>query len=336
MVAARLTRRFTLSFACAVLAAGLTTSFARQSSGPSHPPDSNLKTIYVTVTDAQDRLVAGLKPEDFTVYDGGRPARVASVSVENEPASINLLLDASGSIGLGGTGGKEAAGLVRNALLRFLRGCHAASEFSLTVFNNKQHLLLEKTSDPAALLAALDRYGSTEPRGLTALYDTLYFAVARAGSGRHTKRAILVISDGQDTASRYKFDQLERAVTESDAIVYAVALPGAHRDDAHLTQAGRYNLLRLTELSGGKFFYVGDERRLHMVMERVAEELRSHYALLVEPVPAKKKDGWHELRVKVSEGRDAAGRRHKFEARTRRGFYATRSAASPEARGQGR
>ncbi|HEX8337370.1 MAG TPA: hypothetical protein VF621_11615, partial [Pyrinomonadaceae bacterium] len=139
--------------------------------------------------------------------------------------------------------------------------------------------------------------------------------------------AILLVTDGQDNASRYSFDEVKRMLKESDATVYAVWIANPEGDSA-LGYGGRLELQELAKLSGGRALFPSTVQELNSAMEVVADELRNQYVIGFAPAPAGKKDGWHEVRVRLGEVRDGSGRKLKTVLRTRAGFY-----DAPPARG---
>lgn len=273
------------------------------------------RVLTVTVTDKQGEPLKGLTRESFTVLDGGRPSEIISFESGDMPATVGVLLDASGSFG----GGKRLA-LVREAVRRFFKGCHPSDEFFLMAFNQHPQLVQGLTNDPAAVLAALDRYASSRPMGQTALYDTLYLALNQAERGRYTRRVVLLLTDGQDNVSTYTFKELRRQLAESDVLVYAVAISDPASGNSALDDAGRSILAELTKLSGGRAFYPETAKDLDVALESLARELRSQYAIVFAPSAEARKDGWHEVRVRLGEVR-AGGNKVKVEARARAGFY---------------
>lgn len=313
--------RVKVSFvACAAAAAALllsarapaqTTRTAVSAAAP--PP----RAVTVTVTDSKGAMLTGLGRESFTVLDGGRPSELVSFESGDMPATVGVLLDASGSM----TAGRESKLVrARNALLRFFRNSNAADEFFLIAFNHEPQLLLGMSNDPAAVLGALDRYGAARGRGLTALYDALYLALNQAARGKHRKRAVVIVTDGHDNASRYTFREVERMIKESDVTVYAVGITGPE-DDSALTYDWRSTLEALAKLSGGRALFPRGGQELNSAMEAVADELRSQYVIGFAPASDGDRDGWHEVRVKLKEIRDGRGKKLKTVLRTRAGFY---------------
>lgn len=280
-------------------------------------PAAQTREISVTVVDSKNRPVTGLRREDFSVFDGKERRDVVSFGGADAPSTVGVLLDASGSMTSRGRFVR-----FRNALLRFFGGCNGADEFSLIAFNNRAQLLLDSSSDPAAVLGALDRYAAADPKGQTAFYDALYLALQRASRGRHASRALLLVTDGQDNVSRYAFEDVRQALKESDAVVYAVVFVDPNGYDSVLAAGGQGTLQELATLSGGAVFYATNPEGLNAAMAQIAVELRSRYTLGFAPAEAENKDGWHEVRVKLAaEIHDGRGRKLKTLVRARHGFY---------------
>ena len=279
-------------------------------SAQSAPP----RALTVTVTDKQGGLVTGLARESFTVLDGGRPSEIVSFASGDMPATVGVLLDASASISM------TRIGFIKAAVTRFLKGCHPSDEFFLMAFNQRPQLIQGMTDDPGDVLAALDRYAAIQPKGMTALYDALYLALNGAAHGRHGRRAVVLLTDGQDNVSSYKFKELRQQLMESDVLVYAVGIVNPN-DSSALGYGGRAILEELTGLSGGRAFFAETEKELNAAFEDLARELRNQYVIGFAPADAGKRDGWHEVRVKLGEVRDGSGKKLKAVPRTRIGFY---------------
>lgn len=288
---------------------------AQDSAKVSRTNPAPMHTLTVTVTDEKGRLLTGLGKESFTVLDGGQPREIVSFAVGDMPATVGVLLDASGSML---TGAKSVR--VRDSLLRFLRNCHASDEFFLMAFNQSPQLLLGMSNDPAAVLSALNRYAAVEPKGQTAFFDALYLALNEAARGRHRKRAVLLFTDGQDNMSRFTFQEVRRMLRESDVTVYAVGIVSGS-DDSALGYGGRTIIEELAGLSGGAAYFPSMAKELDAALDAVASELRSQYLISFAPAAAAKKDGWHAVHLKLGEVRDGRGKKVKTILRAREGFY---------------
>lgn len=273
------------------------------------------RTLTVTVMDKKGGLVTGLARESFTVLDGGHPSELVSFASGDMPATVGVLLDASASINT------ARLGFIKAAVTRFLKGCHPSDEFFLMAFNQRPQLIQGMTGDPEDVVAALDRYAAIQPKGMTAIFDALYLALNRATHGRHSRRAVVLLTDGQDNASSYTFRELRRQLMESDVTVYAVGIVAPNDDSSALGYGGRAILEDLTGLSGGRAFFPMSEKELNAAFDDLAKELRNQYVIGFAPAADAKRDGWHEVRVKLGEVRDGSGKKVKAVPRTRIGFY---------------
>src|SRR5687767_1676544 len=173
---------------------------------------SDLITLTVTVTDTYGRFVTGLGKNAFTVFDDKTQQEITFFSDEDAPVSLGIIFDVSGSM----SGDKIMR--AREALAKFVDTSHSRDEYFLIGFNTRAQLLLDRTRDSDALLNKLT---FVQTKGQTALYDATYLGVERVTRGAHKKRAVLLISDGQDNSSRYTFSELKRLLKESDVIIYA-------------------------------------------------------------------------------------------------------------------
>ncbi len=179
----------------------------------------DLVSIAATVVDRNGRFVAGLRKDDFVVYEDGAPQPITLFSNERVPVSLGLAIDTSGSM----AGRKIDA--ARSALERFLgQLLDPADEIFLFRFDDEPELIQGWTTDRAELRRAL---GRLSPRGGTALYDTVARAVPLAQTGRHRKQALVVISDGNDTASSTAVPDLKQLIRETEVLVYAVGIDSA-------------------------------------------------------------------------------------------------------------
>lgn len=175
-----------------------------------------LINVTATVTDIDGRFVPGLRREDFRVFEDGVEQSITHFDAERVPVSLGITLDTSGSM----VGEKiESA---RRALDRFLFDLLGRNdEMFLYRFDNSPVLVEGWTTDRGRLSAQLRRI---YPRGGTAMYDSVAEAIPLAQSGRHRKRALVIISDGNDTNSTTEVPELKRLIRESEVLVYAVGI----------------------------------------------------------------------------------------------------------------
>jgi Ca-activated chloride channel family protein len=175
-----------------------------------------LINVTVTVTDGNGRFVPGLRREDFVVYEDGKPQVVSQFDAERVPVSLGVALDTSGSM----IGEKIAA--ARAALNRFLFDLLGPQdEVFLYRFDSRPDLVQPWTTDRQAVSRAL---GAVQPRGGTALYDTVGEAVPMAQAGSRRKKALVLITDGNDTSSQAPLPQVQQLIRETEVLVYAVGI----------------------------------------------------------------------------------------------------------------
>lgn len=175
-----------------------------------------LINVTATVTDGNGRFVSGLRKEDFRVYQDDEPQAITHFSSERVPVSLGIVLDTSGSM----DGEKMAAAKI--ALNRFLiELLGPEDEVFLYRFDSSPELVHEWTTDRGRVSAALNRI---QPRGGTALYDAVSEAIPLAQAGKHRKKALLVISDGNDTSSRTAIVALQEQIRETEVLVYAIGI----------------------------------------------------------------------------------------------------------------
>jgi VWFA-related protein len=175
-----------------------------------------LINVTATVTDQAGRFVSGLTKDDFRVYDDNEPQTIAQFSAERVPVSLGIMLDTSGSM----DGEKIIA--AREALNRFLlQLLDPEDEVFLYRFDNVPHLLEGWTRDKQRISDAIARI---QPKGATSLYDTLAEAVQMAQQGHNKKKAVLIISDGNDTASQTDLATVKQLIRQTEVLVYAIGI----------------------------------------------------------------------------------------------------------------
>jgi Ca-activated chloride channel homolog len=177
-----------------------------------------LINVNVTVTDRSGRFVPGLRQDDFIVYEDDKPIEVTHFSSERVPVSLGIVLDTSGSM----AGEKWESAL--DAINRFLTSLpDPQDEFFIERFSGDPDLVQDWTNDRNRIVRAL---GRVRPNGGTAMYDAVAEAVPMAQSGQNRKKAVVLISDGNDTNSRLRVQDVKQMVRETEVLVYAVGIDG--------------------------------------------------------------------------------------------------------------
>jgi Ca-activated chloride channel family protein len=333
-----------IAFVAVVAVAASATLVAQQApseSGGSFRFRSAVELINVTatVTDRTGRFVSGLQRQDFAIFEDGQPQSITHFSNERVPVSLGIVLDVSGSM----AGEKFRA--AEQALNRFLYDLLSPEdEIFIVTFSDQVDLASDWTTDRRQLARALSM---VRPRGGTSLYDAAAEAVPMAQSGRHKKKAVLIISDGVDTDSRTDPQALQSMIRETEVLVYAIGieggggysssqggwsgrpsvqlpfpfpLPGGRRLPGQRPRVTIGNedrvdvgaLRAITDDSGGRTEVTRGSVGIDPATASIADELSQQYSLGY--VPPRPKDGrWHAIRVEVDRG---------YQVRARRGYMA--------------
>jgi VWFA-related protein len=184
---------------------------------------TELVNITATVSDASGRFVPGLQKEDFVVYEDDVLQTVTHFGAERVPVSLGVAIDTSESM----AGEKMRA--ARAALDQFYRLLEREDEIFLYRFSDQPVLVQGWTSDRQVLSKAL---GRLTPSGATALYDAVAAALPMAQQGQHPKKALVVISDGNDNSSRTRPEDLKDSIRKSELLVYAIGVDGERERDS--------------------------------------------------------------------------------------------------------
>jgi Ca-activated chloride channel family protein len=163
-------------------------------------------------------------------------------------------------------------------------------------FNNRPMLVQDFTTSVDRLIG---RLMFVSPGKSTALYDAVYLAVEKVKQGRHSKKALLVISDGQDNNSRYSYKELRNIVKEADVLIYAIGITDPYVDSR--AGFGRGLLEEIARMTGGRAFFPNgyNEPELMEVCTRIALELRHQYTLGFYPSDTSNRAKWHKVKIKI-------------------------------------
>src|SRR5262249_46556483 len=147
----------------------------------------------------------------------------------------------------------------------------------------------------------LDQFNNVEPKGETALYDALYFGIEKVSHGKFPKRAIILISDGEDNHSRHTSDQIRQRLQEADVAVYAIGIAGNYPSPkSRITDDGPALMNKLASASGGRSFWPGNAEKLNEAFEQVALELRRQYSIGYLPSNFVADGKWRRIKVTVA------------------------------------
>ena len=257
------------------------TSPAQQQS-PKIKLEAKLVNVTITVSDAYGRFVTGLAKDNFEVFDDGVKQEIAHFTDDDAPISLGIIFDVSGS--MGGLTTRSIA-----ALRRFFETSHQDDEFFIVAFNSRAQLVQDYTSSISKIL---DRVIFVNAKGSTALFDAVYLGIEKARQGRQAKRALLIISDGEENSSRYSSGELGKLLKESDVAIYAIGISD--------TYAGAGTLTHIAGMSGGHAFFPRDDPQMMDIYTRISVMLRHQYVIGFYPTDISSSTKWHKVAVKLA------------------------------------
>ncbi len=255
--------------------------------------------LYTTVTDKSSRPVAGLQQSNFKVFEDGVAQKIESFEyVKNVPLSLGVLVDTSASM-------LEALPEAQQAAIAFLDYSIGPKDRGFTIsFDTEPYVLSKLTNRKDKLFHSL---AGLRAEGSTSLYDAIVYGLYQF-TGVKGKKAVVILSDGKDTSSKFDFDTLLEYVKKSGIAIYAIGLkiPGAELDV-------KYKLNKLAQVTGGQTFMIDSVKGLEGVYRQINDELRSQYLLTYYSTNAEGKDRWRKVEVKVEPT--------NLVARTLSGYY---------------
>src|SRR5688500_5052811 len=265
---------------------------------------ANLISVTATVIDREGHLVTGLPIEAFEIFEEGERQTIAQFTNERVPVSLAVLLDVSDS--MFGQRLVDARAAVERFLFELL---DEEDEFSVVAFNHEPVALTGWTQAPSVVTRAM---GPLRPSGSTALYDAILTALPMMNTRARQRAAVVIISDGADTASDARLRDVRAALVRSDAFVYAIAIdPPARRAINETVNVTALN--EITGGSGGNTEVVDETAGLVAATARIAEELNSQYVLgYHSPRPPDGK--YRSIRVRTTTP--------EYRVRSRRGYIA--------------
>jgi Ca-activated chloride channel family protein len=266
----------------------------------------SLVLVPVSVTDPQQRLVTGLELANFEIFEGKKPQVIRHFSSEDMPASVGIIIDASGSM-------RNKMDRVRDAVHQFCEAANLQDEFFLIAFSDKPRLVTDFTSSPEDIEKELL---FTQSKGRTSLLDAIYLGLRKMKDAKRGKKALLVISDGGDNNSRYTEKDVKRAAKESDVLLYTIGIFDRYapsEEEIH----GPALLSDIAQTTGGRAFTVQNPVELPAIAHRVAVELRTQYLLAYRPQDQPRDGKWHRIKVKLRLPRKLSF----LQAHARSGYY---------------
>jgi len=278
----------------------------------------DLVVVHTSVVDKNGQFVGGLKKESFKVFEDSVNQNIVSFSQEDVPVSLGIVIDTSGSM-------RGKFDDVTKAALAFMRASNPNDEVFLVGFNDQVELIEDYTNDVDLISDDLNNAVVT---GGTALWDAIYLGVQKAQNGSRPKKALIVITDGEDKDSYYKLDEMVSKVQESDVQIYGIGFLNEVPDKGlfgHWTKTDPEKahdaLQRISDETGAKAFFPKSINDIHAIVSEIAFELRNQYSIsYISSNPAR--DGsWRRIRIALDPP-PTTGRRVRY----RTGYFAPKPA----------
>lgn len=271
--------------------------------------ETDLVSLTVSVTDRSGRAIMGLKMEDFKVYENGIEQPISFFGSEDVPASWGLVLDRSGSM-------MEMMRDVYQAAIHVIDEGTEQDEMFVVTFNDRVEVACDFTSERHKLENSIL---GLRANGETALYDAVAFALDHIRRGKHQKKVLVLITDGQDNSSQLKFRELIEMAEERDVLIYTVGMFES-MDMRSLRMRGidaRSELEKLAEVTGAFAHFPTDIEKCRATMKAIALEVGHQYSLGYYPTNTGRDGKWRKIRVAVNQKTSESS----YAARTRRGYY---------------
>lgn len=283
------------------------------------------KVVFLTtVINKKGELVTGLQRNNFQISVDNKPANIIDFREEDVPLSVGLVFDASASVAgnpfhSSDKAIREVIQSTQQALKGFLEMSNPANEYFLMAFQAKSKLLVDWTSDSKEIINAL---GVVQPQGNTAFYDACYLAIEKVRRGHHSKRVLILVSDGQDNVSTYSLAQVRDQLRTSDVLVYSVSFSRPGFTQSELELDGQEILKQFGSVSGGRAYKRSAKpAEVVSMFEMIARELRHQYTIALAPNISPDDRKWHRIRIKLEAADNARDEMKQISARTREGFY---------------
>jgi VWFA-related protein len=266
--------------------------------------DVDLVVFNLTVMDKDGRAVRGLTADKFHIFEDGAEQQIKIFQPEDTPSTIGLMIDNSGSMA-------NKRNDVVTAATSFVNASHPDDEIFIVNFNVKPWLALPESvpfsSDRSQLRATLSE---TITHSTTALYDALDLALDHLKKGTRQRKALVVLSDGGDNASRARLDDVLRLAQESSATVYCIGIYDPRQDDRNPEV-----LKRIAKVTGGEAYFPRKLSDMREIWPKIATSIRGQYTIGYLSTNTKRDGAYRKVVVKAQDQRGKA-----LDVRTRAGY----------------
>ena len=282
-------------------------AFADQDSIPRTPPvfrvDVETVFVKVSVSDPLNRYVTGLSKEHFHVFEDKVEQEIVHFEQESAPISVGIIFDISGSM-------KDNSNIkkAKSAIARFLDFGRPADEYLLITFNQSTKLVRDFSQKASTLQNDIV---FQKPGGNTSLYDAVYMGLSYVMEGSNEKKALILITDGEDNSSRYSAREIREFAKESDVQIYSIGQLGN-------MGYGMPIIRDIVGITGGRAFFPSNFNELDYYIDLIHAELRNQYVLGYRPSNQVHDGKWRRIQVKL----EAPEGLPKLKVHAREGYYA--------------
>src|SRR6266487_4262455 len=257
---------------------------------PTLKVDVDLVLVNATVTDPQNRYVTGLEKEHFQIWEDKLEQKIEYFSAEDVPISLGVIFDVSGSM-------KDKISTARDAAVTFLKTGNPEDEYFLVEFSSRPEVAEDFTTDVSRLQ---NRLIFAPAKGMTAMYDSVYLGLEKLREGNNPKKALLLITDGEDNRSRYTFSNVREFLRERDVQIFAIGIVSDWGSQLGAGQSGRALIDELSNVTGGRAFFPDSVYELEDICTKIAVEMKNQYMLGYRSTNETKDGAWRKIRLKVN------------------------------------
>jgi Ca-activated chloride channel family protein len=288
-----------------------------QESGPVFRADTRLVVLHASVVDRNGKLLTNLPRSAFRVYEDNVEQQIKIFRREDVPVSMGLVIDNSGSM-------RDKRQKVEAAAIQLVKASNPRDEVFIVNFNEDAYLDVDFTSDIHVMEEGIARIDS---RGGTAMRDAILLSVQHlTEKGKHDKKVLFVVTDGNDNASEITLEKLVQRLQQSEVVVYAIGL--LSEEDKREARRARRALDAITQATGGLAFYPASVEEVSKIALQVAHDIRNQYIIAYTPSNPVLDGSYRQIRVTVNGP-------NRPTVRTRTGYYATPEPARRPASGSG-
>src|SRR5438132_10025752 len=244
----------------------------------------------ISVLDKEGRPVNGLTKDHFQIFEDKIQQTIKTFKHEDIPLSIGLIIDNSGSM-------RNKRERVNSAALSFVRESNPDDETFIVNFDDSAYLEQDFTGSIGDLIDALD---NIDARGETALYDAVYLSAEHVKAGKKDKKALLLITDGEDNVSKYGISKVFEALKQSKVTLYAIGLLEENDQRGGLfkkppSKKAKEDLVKFAEITGGQAFFPKNLDEVDRIVKDIAHDIRNHYTISYSPTNTNPDGKWREI-----------------------------------------